>query len=88
MIRAENQERAISNLGGRYDTIQDGIDELVSAHAEHVGELEHYENDLRKKIEGMVGNNGGDDPLPNGQDGLNGQKSAGQIISSETPKLN
>lgn len=82
MMRAESQEKAIGDLGKRYDGIQDGIDELVAAHSEHVGELEHYESDLRRKIEGMVGSNGGD-PLSDGQDG---QESAGQIISSETPK--
>jgi len=77
MIRAEGQERAIVGLGKRYDDVQDGIDELIGAHAEHVGELEHYEGELRRKIEGMVGSNG--DPT----DGQSGHES-GQIISSET----
>lgn len=80
IIRAETQEKAIVNLGTRYDKVQDNIDELVAAHSEHVGELEHYEGDLRRKIEGMVGSNG----VPN-DDGQSGQESGqGQIISSET----
>lgn len=81
IIRAESQEKDIVSLGKRYDKVQDGIDELVSAHAVHVGELENYEGELRRKIEGMVGSNGS----PN--DGQTGQESDGQIgqvISSET----
>lgn len=80
MIRAEGQEKAIATIGVRYDKVQDGIDELTAAHSEHVGELEHYESDLRRKIEGMVGSNG--DPT-DGQAGLKSD-GGGQVISSET----
>jgi hypothetical protein len=85
MIRAEGQEKAIAAIGKRYDKVLDGIDELTGAHSEHVGALEHYESDLRRKIEGMVGSNGGD-PLDGAETGQDGQRSEerGQVISSET----
>lgn len=82
MMRAEAHEKAIANLGKRYDGVQDRIDELVAAHTEHAGALEEYEKKLRDKIEGMVGSNGGG-PLDDGEAGL---ESDGQVISSETSK--
>lgn len=83
MRRADNQEKAIGVLGKRYDRVQDGIDELVGAHNEHVGGLELYEDQLRRKIEAMVSNGG--DPLDDtGQDGQGSGDQAGQIITSTT----
>lgn len=81
LIRAEAQEKAIGGLSKRYNVVQDEIDELIGAHAEHAGDLEQYAKDLRAKIEGMVGSNGGD-PFEGGQTG----QGSGQVISSETPK--
>jgi hypothetical protein len=83
LIRAEGQEKAIAKLGEGYVEVQGRIDELVDAHSEHLGALKHYEGELRRKIEGMVGSNG--DPT-DGQDGQNSGSETGQIISSETPK--
>lgn len=82
IIRAEGQEKQIAGLGVRYNKVQGDIDELIGAHTEHVGDLEHAAVDLRRKIEGMVGSNG--DP----NDGQTGQESdgRGQTISSETGK--
>lgn len=96
LIRADGQEKAIVKLGERYGEVLGNIDELVGAHTEHVGDLEHYAGDLRRKIEGMVGSNGD----PNETDGQDGQRSGserqvvagsevgdvGQVISSETGK--
>ncbi|MDE2469202.1 MAG: hypothetical protein KGL35_10795 [Bradyrhizobium sp.] len=56
MTRAINQEKAIENVGKRYDVVQDNIDTLIRAHQDHAGALELYEHDLRSKIEGMLGN--------------------------------
>jgi hypothetical protein len=86
LIRAEGQEKTIAVLAKRYGKTLDAIDELTGAHAEHVGALEHYEADLRRKIEGMVGSNGGDPLDGEGETGQDGQSSEarGQVISSET----
>lgn len=85
MIRVDVQETKIAEIGRRYDVVLDGIDELTAAHSEHVGDLEHYGRDLRRKIEGMVASNGGD-PLDGAGAGQPGQASEGrgQMISSET----
>jgi len=85
MIRAEKQEQAIGRIGERYDDAQNGIDELIDAHAEHVGALEQYHHELRRKIEGMVASNGG----PTDEDGQTGRSSddqgdkVGQIITGK-----
>lgn len=76
LTRATVQETAIGDLGKRYDAVMDRIDELTAAHKQHVGDLEQYEDSLRRKIEGMLGSNGGD-PLSDGQDG----QPSGQVIN-------
>lgn len=82
MIRADGQEKSIAVLGKRYDRVQDGIDELIGAHNEHAGALEQYEDQLRKKIESMVGSNG--DPNDDGRNGQQSDGQVGQIITSKT----
>ncbi len=78
LTRADAQEKSIAKLGERYDTVLNGIDELVAAHVTHVGDLETYEKDLRSRIESMVGSNG--DPSQAGQDGQPSDQS-GQVIN-------
>lgn len=83
LMRSEQSEKDIAAIGKDYGVVLDEIDELKAAHREHVGDLKQYSGELRRRIEGMVGNT---DP----NDGQAGQESAivegRQIISSETPK--
>lgn len=76
LLRAKKQEASISDLGQRYDKVQDAIDDAISAGKSHVGDLESYHADLKSTIEGMVGSNGGD-PL----DGQTSQ--SGDVIETK-----
>lgn len=59
LARAAAAEAKLSGVGKRYDTVLDKIDEATSVIDSHAGQLEQYEGDLRKTIEGMVaGSNG------------------------------
>src|SRR5690242_9253249 len=62
MARADSQEKEIAALGRRYDKVQDDIDEAIDAHDEHVGDLEHYRDAWRKKVDSMVARPNGGDP--------------------------
>lgn len=83
LMRSEQSEKEIGEIGKAYGAVLDEIDELKDAHREHVGDLKQYSGELRRRIESMVGNA---DP----NDGQTGQESTivegRQIISSETPK--
>lgn len=70
LLRAKRQETAIADLGRRYDKVQDGIDDAISAGKLHAGDLESYHAELKSTIEGMVGSNG--DPNEDGQTGQSG----------------
>jgi hypothetical protein len=60
LARAAAAEAKLSGVGKRYDTVLDKIDEATSVIDSHASQLEQYEGDLRKTIEGMVaGSNGG-----------------------------
>jgi len=87
ITRADNQQKVIARIGERYDGVLDKIDELTGAHLEHVGSLEHYEGDLRRRVESMIGDNAAPSE-GDGQAGLTGRQSPGdgqgQMISSET----
>lgn len=59
LARAAAAESKLSGVGKRYDTVLDKIDEATAVIDSHAGQLEQYEGDLRKTIEGMVaGSNG------------------------------
>lgn len=59
LARAKAAEDKLSGVGKRYDTVLDKIDEATGVIEGHAGQLEQYEGDLRKTIEGMVaGSNG------------------------------
>lgn len=78
LARAEGQEKAIAKLGERYGAVQDKIDELIEAHADHAFSLEAYEDSLRRKIMSMVAPTNGGDPLDDGtKAGQTGQPSPG-----------
>jgi len=89
MARAEQQEKDIAALDRRYINVQSDIDDAIEAHKDHVGDLEHYRDAWKRKIDGMVAKPNGGAPLDGGEKtGQPGQSSVGQgqTISSDTPK--
>lgn len=79
MSIAVDQEKRIAALAEVYKGAQINIEELISAHTEHAGDLVAYEAALRKKIESMVvvSNTEGNG---DGQDGQSSEEN-GQVIT-------